>query len=279
MAEHYAGEHYVRLHNVAGGLAGSAEPSSWAALARASSSGGAPSIDSPCTGPRRRIPRPAAITRQRDHEATATSQRSAPRPAGDAEPRARRHRCAVQRPAVRREPAHRHLRLLPCVYLLLTAGACARLHASGNPALQALAQRLSRPPHTRQQSRPLVDEVSGKALNLLGYVGVLLVLFGLTFAMVNVRDQELSTSVPVIFAERRVVMRFDQPVTTNLSYNAQGAPVGAFTVLAGGIASAPIASPWPCFAMLLLIKHLHELVADVQQPDAVASGVIVVAEV
>lgn len=171
-----------------------------------------------------------------------------------------------------------------CVYLLLTAGACARLHASGNPALQALAQRLSRPPHPRQQSRPLVEEVSGKALNLLGYVGVLLVLFGFTFALVNVKDQELSTPAPVIFAElqwsllvaliwwvqdlfdRRVVMCFDAPVTTNLGYNAQGAPVGAFTVLTGGIASALVASPWPCLVMLLLFKHLHELVADVRCP-------------
>jgi hypothetical protein len=173
------------------------------------------------------------------------------------------------------------------VCLLLTAWACMRMHGSGRAALQRVARALTRPPRPGRPSTPVTE--GGRPARFRAYLIVMAALSWFTFVMVNVADQEIVTPGPVIRDElrwglavaaiwwlqdlwdRRVVMRFEEPLTTNLGWNSQGTTVGALAVLTGGIGSAVAESPWPCFVALLFFKHLCEFAEDVCWPAAAAA--------
>ncbi|OFZ94486.1 MAG: hypothetical protein A2Z64_10200 [Betaproteobacteria bacterium RIFCSPLOWO2_02_67_12] len=160
------------------------------------------------------------------------------------------------------------------LYRLLTLRGLAALHDSGSARGRRLARALSRPPHPARPPFPIMvgDGADAKPGGFAAYLFVLAVFAWFTFATINVRDHEIATPLRVIadelllgllagglwwlldLADRRITLRFGEPLWTNLGYNSLETTLVAVTVLTGGIASAVMESPWPYFLTLIAFK-------------------------
>ena len=159
-------------------------------------------------------------------------------------------------------------------YRLLTLRALIELHARGTARGRWLARALSRPPHPNRPPYPVTvgEGADAKPGDLAAYLFVLAVFAYFTFMTINVKNQEIGTPLRMIadellhgffaaglwwlldLVDRRITLRFDEPLWANLGYNSLETTLVAVTVLTGGIASAFMETPWPYFVALVAFK-------------------------
>jgi hypothetical protein len=172
------------------------------------------------------------------------------------------------------------------LYRLLTLYGLARLHAAGGARGRGIAERLTRPPHAAQPSFPVtVGEGAGAVPGgIKSYLFVLAVLGYFTFMLINVKNREIGTPAAVILNElawgfaagalwclldlldRRITLRFDQNIPTNLGYNSGETTTLAVTTLTGGVISGLMDSPWPYFIALLVFKTWSDVWYETKFP-------------
>lgn len=172
------------------------------------------------------------------------------------------------------------------LYRLLTLRGLIALHASGTAQGRRLARALSRPPHATQPPFPIMvgDGADAKPGGFTAYLFVLAVFAWFTFATINARDHEIGTPLGVIadevmhgilagglwwlldLVDRRITLRFGEPLWTNLGYNSLETTLVAVTVLTGGIASAVLETPWPYFLTLVAFKTWFDVWGEARFP-------------
>lgn len=187
------------------------------------------------------------------------------------------------------------------LYRLLSLRALVALHASGGARGRRLARLLSRPPHPDRPSFPILvgDGADARPAGFAAYLFVLALFAWFTFATINVKDHEIGTPLRVIAEEllhgffaaalwwlldlvdRRITLRFGEPLRSNLGYNSLETTLLAVTVLTGGIASALMESPWPYFLTLMAFKTWFDVWEETkfprgehppEPPGAIAAG-------
>lgn len=159
-------------------------------------------------------------------------------------------------------------------YRLLTLRLLIGLYASGDGRGRRLALALTRPPHPARPPFPVTvgEGEDAKPGGLAAYLIVLAVCAYFTFMLINVKDHEIGTPLRVVanelrhgfvaglawwlldLVDRRITIRFGDPLWMNLGYNSLETTLVAVTVLTGGIASAVMESPWPYFVTLIAFK-------------------------
>ena len=159
-------------------------------------------------------------------------------------------------------------------YRLLTLQGLLELHASGSAHGRWLARALSRPPHRARPAFPVtVGEGAGAVPGKLkDYLVVVAICACFTFFLINMEDHEIATPTRVIVDEllhgflaaalwwaldlidRRLTIRFSDPLWANFGYNSTQTTLLAVTVLTGGLASALTGSPWPYLLTLIAFK-------------------------
>ena len=172
------------------------------------------------------------------------------------------------------------------LYQLLTLRGLLALHDSGGAGARRLARALSRRPHPGQVSMPLtVHNNSSVSPGGLGaYLLVVAVCAFFTFVLVNVKNQELGTPVATILAElrlgafagglwwlldlvdRRLAIRFGEPLWVNFGYNSLETTLIAITTLAGGAFAVFVESPWPYFWALVAFKTWFDVWRETRFP-------------
>jgi hypothetical protein len=172
------------------------------------------------------------------------------------------------------------------LYRLLTLRGLIALHDSGTPRGRALAAALSRPPHPARPTYPVTvtDDKGTRPGGLGAYLAVLVVCAFFSFVLVNVKDQSIATPPDVIadellagllaaglwwlldLVDRRITVRFGDPLWVNFGYNSSETTLLAVTVLTGGVASGVLGTPWPYFLVLVAFKTWFDVWDESKYP-------------
>jgi hypothetical protein len=147
------------------------------------------------------------------------------------------------------------------------------------------ARAVTRPPHPQQPTACVVtrgdtDEPAG----LGGYWIMAAGLGFMTFMIVNSAKTQFVTPGAVVVSEmrwalvltpvwllqdlwdRKLTLRFDQPLTTNLGYNSAETLIALVALLIGGPGSVFLGSAWPYFVALAGLMTLRDALGERRFP-------------